>query len=117
MSVKVQGVIIDCADPHALAAFWSLILHAPVGRDEPTWATVDAANVRIAFQQVPEPKTGPKNRVHLDLDTDDLDGSVVHAREAGATVLTGVIEEGEGAFVVLQDPEGNEFCFVSGYTS
>ena len=117
MSVKVQGVIIDCADPHALAAFWSLILHAPVGRDEPTWATVDAANVRIAFQQVPEPRTGPKNRVHLDLDTDDLDGSVVHAREAGATVLTGVIEEGEGAFVVLQDPEGNEFCFVSGYTS
>ena len=117
MSVRVQGVIIDCADPHALAAFWSRILHAPVGRDEPIWATVDAANVRIAFQQVPEPKASPKNRVHLDLDTDDLAGSVAHAREAGATVLTGVIEEGEGAFVVLQDPEANEFCFVSGYTS
>lgn len=117
MTVKVQGVIIDCTDPRALAAFWSRILEAPVGRDEPTWATVDAANVRIAFQQVPEPKSSPKNRVHVDLDTDDLDGSVAHAREAGATVLTGVIEEGEGAFVVLCDPEGNEFCFVSGYTS
>ncbi len=117
MAVKVQGVIIDCADPHALAAFWSQILQASVGRDEPTWATVDAANVRIAFQQVPEAKASPKNRVHLDLDTDDLAGSVAHAREAGATVLTDVIHEGEGAFVVLQDPEGNEFCFVSGYTA
>lgn len=117
MAVKVQGVIIDCADPHALASFWSRILRAPIGRDEPGWATVDAANVRIAFQQVPEPKASPKNRVHLDLDTDDLRASVAHAREAGAAVLSEVIHEGEGAFVVLRDPEGNEFCFVSGYTS
>ena len=117
MTVKVQGVIIDCADPHALAHFWSLLLDAPVGRDEPGWATVDAANVRIAFQQVPEGKASPKNRVHVDLDTDDLGRSVGHAAGIGARVLTEVIEEGEGAFVVLQDPEGNEFCFVSGYTS
>lgn len=117
MIVKVQGVVIDCADPHALAAFWAALLGAGIGRDEPSWATVDAANVRLAFQQVPEPKSSPKNRVHLDLDTAYLDASVAHARSIGAVVLTGEIHEGEGSFVVLQDPEGNEFCFVSGYTA
>ena len=117
MAVKVQGVIIDCADPPALADFWARILQAPVGRREPEWATVDAANVRIAFQRVPESKSSPKNRVHVDLDTDDLAGSVAHASAAGATVLTGEVLEGEGSFVVLRDPEGNEFCFVSGYSA
>ncbi|MCY0925802.1 VOC family protein [Streptomyces sp. H27-H1] len=76
---------------------------------------------RVWFQQVPEPKAG-KNRVHLDLKvsggrgvpmelrTRRVDGTVERLTGAGATVLR-VLDELETHYaVVLQDPEGNEFC-------
>jgi hypothetical protein len=76
---------------------------------------------RIYFQRVPEPKV-VKNRVHLDLNVgpgmsaplDDrrriVDEEVERLTSAGATVFRpGSVENGE-YWVVLQDPEGNEFC-------
>ncbi|MCY0935258.1 VOC family protein [Streptomyces sp. H34-S4] len=76
---------------------------------------------RVWFQQVPEPKAG-KNRVHLDLKvsggrgvpmelrTRRVDDTVERLTGAGATVLR-VLDELETHYaVVLQDPEGNEFC-------
>ncbi|MFZ3469965.1 VOC family protein [Streptomyces sp. 4.24] len=78
---------------------------------------------RVWFQQVPEAKSG-KNRVHLDLKVGGGRGVAVEVRTrrvdekvaaltgAGATVLR-VMDEPEGFYaVVLQDPEGNEFCVV-----
>ncbi|WP_283133618.1 VOC family protein [Rhizohabitans arisaemae] len=79
---------------------------------------------RVWFQQVPEPKTG-KNRVHLDLKvgggrdvalavrTQRVAATVERLTKAGATVLRIMDEPGmEYYAVVLQDPEGNEFCVV-----
>ncbi|MEV6205246.1 VOC family protein [Streptomyces sp. NPDC051771] len=80
---------------------------------------------RVWFQQVPEPKTG-KNRVHLDLKVGGgrgvplgvrrarVDGEVARLTALGATVLRTMDEpHGTGYYaVVLQDPEGNEFCVV-----
>ena len=66
---------------------------------------------RILFQQVPEPKQG-KNRVHVDLrPDDDGDREALRAalQERGATRV-GEGREGAHAWVVLTDPEGNEFC-------
>ena len=57
----------------------------------------------IVFGQVPEAK-GAKNRIHLDLTTNDLDGLVA----AGATVLRP--QDDEIAWTVMADPDGNEFC-------
>jgi len=80
----------------------------------------DGAGPRLYFQRVPEPKTA-KNRVHLDLDVgggrgtpmEELRRNVAAAAEravaAGATKVREVDEGGEH-WVVLQDPEGNEFC-------
>jgi hypothetical protein len=80
----------------------------------------DGAGPRLYFQRVPEPKTA-KNRVHLDLDVgggrgtpmEELRRNVAAAVEravaAGATKVRGV-DEGCEHWVVLQDPEGNEFC-------
>jgi hypothetical protein len=91
-----------------------------------TWGNYDArvdpdgAGPRLYFQKVPEPKTA-KNRVHLDLAVgggpgtplEEIRGQVAAAVEravaAGATKLREVDEAGEH-WVVLQDPEGNEFC-------
>jgi hypothetical protein len=80
----------------------------------------DGQGPRIFFQQVPEGKT-VKNRVHLDLSVSGgpsvapderrkrVDAEAVRLREAGATVLREVEESGE-YWIVMQDPEGNEFC-------
>ena len=80
----------------------------------------DGVGPRLYFQRVPEPKTA-KNRVHLDLAVSGGRGTPVEERRrhvaaaveravaAGATRLRAVDEDDEH-WVVLQDPEGNEFC-------
>lgn len=95
----------------------------PEGVGELPESIVDPAGrgPRVWFQQVPEPKAG-KNRVHLDLKvsggrgvamelrTRRVDETVERLTGAGATVLR-VLDELETHYgVVLQDPEGNEFC-------
>ncbi|MBT2449971.1 VOC family protein [Streptomyces sp. ISL-43] len=97
----------------------------PEGAGEMPESIVDPAGrgPRVWFQQVPEPKTG-KNRVHLDLKvgggrdvavevrTRRVDEKVGVLTGAGAAVVR-VLDEPEGVYaVVLQDPEGNEFCVV-----
>ncbi|KQX57367.1 MULTISPECIES: VOC family protein [unclassified Streptomyces] len=80
---------------------------------------------RVWFQQVPEPKT-VKNRVHLDLKVgggrdvplalrrERVDGEVARLTALGATILYAMDEPNGMDYyaVVLQDPEGNEFCLV-----
>jgi hypothetical protein len=80
----------------------------------------DGAGPRLFFQRVPEPKTA-KNRVHLDLSVSGGPGTPMEERRekvaaaveravaAGATRVKAYEEAGQH-WVVLQDPEGNEFC-------
>ncbi|MFF6886279.1 VOC family protein [Streptomyces sp. NPDC012421] len=65
---------------------------------------------RILFQRVPEPKT-VKNRLHLDVHAPPggRDAEVERLEGLGASVLRRVAEQG-GSWVVMTDPEGNEFC-------
>jgi hypothetical protein len=81
----------------------------------------DGVGPRIWFQVVPEGKV-VKNRVHLDLLLTDragpleerralVDAEVERLRSLGATIFTVLYTEGHDHYgVVLQDPEGNEFC-------
>ena len=122
-------VTFDCADPATLATFWAAVLGYPppdidgthamltaLGQSEETlgdWYRIEDRNnagPRLAFQRVPEPKT-IKNRVHLDVKPldDTLQQEVQRVLALGATQLETVTDEA-GTFVILQDPEGNEFC-------
>jgi predicted enzyme related to lactoylglutathione lyase len=67
-------------------------------------------NLRLLFQQAPEPKQ-VKNRLHLDLRTGDADVEAVRRGlvERGATVLHEG-RQGPHTWVTMTDPEGNEFC-------
>ena len=118
-------IVVDCADPASLARFYGRLLGVePVIRFD-DWAYVDphgkgpllalggdpVPGVRLAFQQVPEPKTG-KVRLHLDIGAWDLDAAAAEAVSLGATKLTGRVPDSVGEFIVLADPEGHEFCFV-----
>ena len=113
MAAAVQEVVVDCAQPARLARFWAQVLEARWALVDPGWAVVDATPLIVAFQQVPEPKSSPKNRLHLDVKVPDAAAAVARAEALGAR-RTGHQElhaNGDG-YVVLQDPEGNEFCFV-----
>ncbi|MEE1791009.1 VOC family protein [Streptomyces sp. BE308] len=65
---------------------------------------------RLLFQRVPEPKT-VKNRLHIDVHAapGQRDAEVARLRELGASLLR-TVEEPSGSWLVLSDPEGNEFC-------
>jgi hypothetical protein len=116
---RVQ-VTFDCADPLGLAGFWAAVLgYPPPDPDAPgsdTWVWIsdpDRRHPGLFFQRVPEPKA-VKNRVHLDVRNTsgapaDIDGEVIRLVALGAVKLHGVTDD-SGYFVVMQDPEGNEFC-------
>jgi hypothetical protein len=54
-----------------------------------------------------------KNRLHVDLLVDELVDSTADAVALGATTVGGIVQESNGSYQVLRDPEGNEFCFVT----
>jgi predicted enzyme related to lactoylglutathione lyase len=110
----LNEVVVDCADPSRLAWFWAVVLGGePVDR-EPDWSYVDPPDepLRVAFQQVPEGKK-VKNRLHLDIEVDDIDAERDRLVAAGASVVADLRTDAHGRFQVMLDPEGNEFCLVN----
>ncbi len=130
--IRQVQVTFDCADPGALSQFWVEVLGYRLDAPPPgfeTWdealeawgvpeenrndasAAVDPAGAgpRLWFQKVPEDKTA-KNRVHLDLRSDDAEAEIARLQELGAVLQ--VMQPSEHV-LVLNDPEGNEFCLLS----
>jgi hypothetical protein len=108
-------IVIDCADPEALAAFWAEALgYRLVGcRDQYCLLLpAERAYPPLILQGVPEPKHG-KVRVHFDLRVDDVSAEVERLEKLGARR----VDVGQGhdvAWVPMADPEGNEFCVCPG---
>ena len=108
------SVVIDCADPPSLAAFWAAVTGYEVRDEGPvedrSWRTLlgPDGQPNMGFQKVPEPKR-VKNRVHVDLYTADEEAAAARIEALGATRLY-VSEDPDDVFVTLADPEGNEFC-------
>jgi predicted enzyme related to lactoylglutathione lyase len=115
---SLDAVTIDCLDPHALASFWCSVFATEIDTIEGDPAQyIDllpaAGAPTIRLQRVPEPKT-VKDRIHLDLMVDDVDLAVGRAVELGAQKVNGhQLREHGVRFVVMLDPEGNEFCLTS----
>jgi len=68
----------------------------------------------LLFAQVSDPKVN-KNRLHLDFRPDDRDAEVERLLALGAKRAP--VGQGEQSWVVLADPEGNEFCILSSRTT
>ena len=103
-SYRLHGVVVDCADPGAVARWWGDRFGiTPIHHAEHDWWTLEGVTndpvLTFDFVPVPEPKT-VKNRVHW-----DVYGEVGDFEAAGARVLWT-----EPAWTVMGDPEGNEFC-------
>ncbi len=120
MPTRLVHLVWDANDPAALARFWASALGWVIGdaaEDEvDVWPAgyhyPDPAAVPLVFVPVPEAKTG-KNRVHLDLASSSLADQaeqVARLRDLGASPAD--IGQGDVPWVVLTDPEGNEFCVL-----
>jgi hypothetical protein len=113
MTLEWEQVIVDAADPGALGRWWATALEWVVVNDEPEEFEIRPAPDRLPgllFVRVPEPKR-LKNRLHFDFRPDDRDAAVARLLDLGATRAD--IGQGEQSWVVLSDPEGNEFCVLS----
>jgi predicted enzyme related to lactoylglutathione lyase len=114
MGTKLANITFDCKDPLLLSQFWSNVFDRPVGEGASEFfaqlPSVESAP-NWFFIHVSEDKT-VKNRMHIDLESDDMENETQRLVDLGATHV-GDIEESGHAWSVFNDPEGNEFC-VSG---
>jgi len=109
---RIDELVVDCAEPTALAGFWAAVLGGEARTRDAAWCYVDPPGwTRLAFQKVPEGKS-TKNRLHLDVEVDDLTSATAAAVALGAVPVGSQHHGTAGSFQVLLDPEGNEWCVV-----
>lgn len=111
------GVVIESADAHALARFYSEILGWPIVGDEPNWVTIapEGTVSYLAFNTSPDyvPPVWPaaegrqQMMMHVDVAVDDLDAAVAHAIELGASLAD---FQPQDTVRVMLDPAGHPFC-------
>ena len=117
MSLTWFSTVVDCRDPEALAAFWCQALGYQVvlrNEREVDIAPCPTGFPGLAFLRVPDRKTA-KNRLHVDLKPSDQQAEVRRLLALGATQID--IGQGDPEWVVMADPEGNEFCVLAHQTN
>ncbi len=118
MRLRIQCLCVDTADPAGLAAFWQsalgwrrtfeqddeVVLEPPEGSPE------DGVVPDLLFLRAPAAKAG-KNRLHLDLRPGDQAAEVARLEGLGAS-RADVGQGSQVSWVVMADPDGNEFCVL-----
>jgi len=113
------GLVLDCADPEALAEFWEQAvgvkrLGAVGDYVYVLLASPSGALSKLLLQRVGEPRVA-KNRMHLDIETPDVDAEVERLEGIGARRFEEQARAEHGSrWVIMVDPEGNEFCVCDG---
>ncbi|KND26072.1 VOC family protein [Streptomyces acidiscabies] len=116
---QLSTVVIDCADPVALAAFYRKATEWEITYSDQNFVSlgkgtpVQLAFVRVEGYQAPGWPDGAKH-VHLDFTVTDLDGTAGELLALGASRPE--FQPGEGQWIVLTDPEGHPFCLTSDAT-
>jgi predicted enzyme related to lactoylglutathione lyase len=112
----IATVVVDCADPRAMARFWGSAmdwtLHKVTGHNA-VLRSATGVGPYLQFLRTPDAKTG-WNRVHLDVRPypgDDLEAEAARLRTLGATAID--LGQSDVPWTVLADPEGNEFCLLA----
>lgn len=123
MSSKFTELAIDCHDPRRLADFWCAVLGYEVREEDEDGVSISAPELTegkdrrgpippmLTLLAVPESKS-VKNRLHIDVNPTDREQGeeVERLLDLGARHVD--IGQGEQSWVVLTDPEGNEFCVL-----
>ncbi|HET7575165.1 MAG TPA: VOC family protein [Sphingomicrobium sp.] len=107
---RINGILIDCnvADIDAAARFWAEALGRPIDRDHPgtrgnyVMLETPPDEISVQIQRVEH-----ESRVHVDIETDDIEAEVARLEKLGATVDTRMER-----WVVMKAPSGQRFCIV-----
>ena len=118
MGSRFTQLVVDSADPVRVAEFWAQVLGTEIEEtdEESAWLRPTSEHQpQLLFQKVPEGNT-VKNRLHIDLNPTDReqDEEVRRLLDLGARHVD--VGQGDVSWVVLVDPEGNEFCVLSDRT-
>jgi len=119
--LRLQAITVDAHDPRALAEFWAEVLGWKIGEggnEIEVWIERELGDPKntgfpdILFLKNSDVKN-VKNRLHLDLRPDDQDAEVRRLEKLGATQIEiGQSADPDTSWVVMADPEGNEFCVL-----
>ncbi len=112
--IRVGFLVLDANDPELLAGFWCAMLDVQVEgwfAEDYLILTKTSEGLQLAFQRVRETKTG-KNRLHLDLFTEDLAASTDRALAAGGSWDGLEREMDTHRWRCVADPEGNELDLI-----
>ena len=117
MSARRLAIVIDAADVDALRDFWVAATgyqpFGAAGAYRSATPPAGEAGPKLVFQHVDDPQTATKNRLHLDIVVgDEIEAEAERLVALGASRRTDLIEEVGTAWMVMADPEGNEFCLV-----
>jgi hypothetical protein len=124
LTSKFTELAIDCADPHGLARFWCSVLGYEVQDEDDGIVAIGPPMVQgggnqrgpvpptLTFARVPEGKT-VKNRLHLDISPTDREQDDEVRRLLDLRARHAAVGQGDESWVVLADPEGNEFCVLA----
>lgn len=122
MTSFISHTSVDCADAYALSSWWRAVLDYVEDPDDPNEPGHEECMIyspgrrhRVLFIEVPEPKQG-KNRIHFDLRprAGSRDEELARLTGLGATQVGDLRKPDGTGWVVLADPEGNEFCILRG---
>ena len=122
MTLSFQCLTVDAHDPKAQAEFWAKALGWSLGEDcndVEVWIERELNDPNktgfpdILFLKVPDSKI-VKNRLHIDLRPDNQEAEVARLEKLGAKrIEIGQSDDADTTWVVMADPEGNEFCVLS----
>ena len=110
VGIRIGSTVVNCADIEAMTEFWSAALGlVPNSRDpDDDFRVLRGQQVNLSLQLAETPVSA-RDQMHLDLYAVDVAGEVDRLRALGAAWVREVRER-DDHYVVLLDPEGNEFC-------
>jgi predicted enzyme related to lactoylglutathione lyase len=111
MSVNIGNVCIDTNELARASTFWRSVTGYEISSSDQTTVYMqdpDQHGPGLSLQLVPEPRVG-KNRLHIDLFTDDLDTEIDRVKHLGGSEVARFTDDG---WVVMADLDGNQFCLV-----
>jgi hypothetical protein len=116
-TIRLGSVSLDCADPSALATFWSTLLDGEIVYTSDEFVAIKLdhvwlSTVKVENYQTPQwPQGSPPKQMHLDLAVDDLATAEEQALRLGA--VTADFQPGADRFRVMFDPSGHPFCLTT----
>jgi catechol 2,3-dioxygenase-like lactoylglutathione lyase family enzyme len=109
--IRLGSTVINVADIEVMTRFWAQALHLVPGDEDPGFRVLHGPQVNVSLQVADAPVIA-RDQMHLDLYSDDQAAEVERLTSLGARFVRHVQEPGDD-YVVMLDPEGNEFCVAA----